>query len=148
MAILIDSSVLIAFERGKLDLPAWLATCPGSDATISVITLIELYHGLYRATTEAISHRRASFIQQCLRDYFVLPLDQPMAETAGNLRADLEKRGLGIGPHDLLIAATAVSGGHSVATANVREFNRIPGLTVLCWQGPPPSAPSTPLTAE
>lgn len=36
-----------------------------------------------------------------------------------------------IGPHDLWIAATAVTHDMDVATANAAEFGRVPGLTVV-----------------
>jgi predicted nucleic acid-binding protein len=35
-----------------------------------------------------------------------------------------------IGPHDMLIAATALESGHSVATLNRDEFRRVPGLSL------------------
>ncbi|MBI4704379.1 MAG: type II toxin-antitoxin system VapC family toxin [Deltaproteobacteria bacterium] len=45
----------------------------------------------------------------------------------------MQRRGSTIGAHDLLIAATAVAHGLSLATRNVREFRRVPGLTVSVW---------------
>jgi predicted nucleic acid-binding protein len=36
-----------------------------------------------------------------------------------------------IGAHDLLIAATAVLLDFSLATVNLREFRRVPGLQVI-----------------
>ena len=36
-----------------------------------------------------------------------------------------------IGAHDLWIAATALAHGMGVATANPRDFRRVPGLRVL-----------------
>jgi predicted nucleic acid-binding protein len=38
-----------------------------------------------------------------------------------------------IGPHDLLVAATALAGGHALATLNRREFARVPGLVLREW---------------
>jgi predicted nucleic acid-binding protein len=43
----------------------------------------------------------------------------------------LEREGNLIGAHDLWIAATAVTLGMSVATANASDFERVPGLTVV-----------------
>ena len=43
-------------------------------------------------------------------------------------------RGL-IGAHDLIIAGTAIAIGYRVATANPRDFTRIPGLGVEVWGG-------------
>ncbi len=40
-------------------------------------------------------------------------------------------KGVTVGAHDLLIAATAVQHGFSVLTGNTSEFLRIPGLVVF-----------------
>jgi tRNA(fMet)-specific endonuclease VapC len=47
------------------------------------------------------------------------------------LYVSLRKKGEMIGAHDLIIAATALQHGFAVLTGNIREFNRISGLTVL-----------------
>ena len=47
--------------------------------------------------------------------------------------ADLEPRGMKIGPLDTLIAAHARSLDAVLVTDNVREFSRVPGLTVENW---------------
>jgi len=52
---------------------------------------------------------------------------------AGQIRAHLEPRGIGIGPLDTLIAAHARSLGAVVVTDNVREFSRVPDLAVENW---------------
>lgn len=45
--------------------------------------------------------------------------------------AGLERDGEAIGAHDMWIAATAVSQGMEIATANPTEFEQVPGLTVV-----------------
>ena len=44
-------------------------------------------------------------------------------------------RGETVGAHDLLIAGIALCHGHRVATLNVREFSRVPGLGVVDASG-------------
>lgn len=63
-----------------------------------------------------------------------LPFDDEAAEEYGSIRAYLEKRGAPIGPHDMLLAATARAKGLIVVTHNTREFNRVPGLNVEDWE--------------
>jgi tRNA(fMet)-specific endonuclease VapC len=46
------------------------------------------------------------------------------------LWAGLSKKGIQIGAHDLIIGATALSLGFSVATYNLRHFKRIEGLKI------------------
>ncbi len=57
--------------------------------------------------------------------------DLPAARIHAQLWADLAAAGNLIGPHDLIVAATAVARGWAVATSNGKEFSRIPGLTVI-----------------
>lgn len=41
----------------------------------------------------------------------------------------LERKGVKIGAHDLIIGATAIARGDTVLTLNRRDFSRIPGLS-------------------
>jgi predicted nucleic acid-binding protein len=45
--------------------------------------------------------------------------------------AELAATGNDIGPHDRLVAATAISVGWRVGTASVTHFERVPGLDVV-----------------
>jgi tRNA(fMet)-specific endonuclease VapC len=51
-----------------------------------------------------------------------------VARLYAKLWSGLLQKGLTIGSHDLMIGATAISLGFSVATFNVRHFSRIKGL--------------------
>ena len=51
----------------------------------------------------------------------------------GKIRADLEKKGVPIGPLDMLIASHAKSLDVILVTNNVGEFERIPGLRIENW---------------
>ncbi len=63
----------------------------------------------------------------------VVSFDEQAAGVYGNIRASLEKAGTPIGAMDMLIAAHAVSLGLPLVTNNIREFARIPDLTILDW---------------
>jgi len=52
---------------------------------------------------------------------------------AAIIRAQLEKKGLRIGPYDLLIAGLARSRGMTLVTNNIREFERIAELHLENW---------------
>lgn len=62
-----------------------------------------------------------------------LPFNDECAERYGAIRADLAARGTPIGPHDLLIAATALGQGATLVTRNRREFERVPSLAIEAW---------------
>ena len=55
---------------------------------------------------------------------------------SARLRAQLELQGRSIGPLDILIAGQALARGMALATNNVREFSRVPGLVVEDWLEP------------
>jgi tRNA(fMet)-specific endonuclease VapC len=63
----------------------------------------------------------------------ILPFETPAEITYGDLRARLEAAGKPIGGNDMLIAAHAVSLGHTIVTDNEREFSRVDGLPVENW---------------
>lgn len=62
-----------------------------------------------------------------------LPFDSACAVLAARIRAELEALGTPIGPHDTLIAATALRHHAALVTRNVREFSRVAGLQCLNW---------------
>lgn len=133
MATLIDSSVLISAERGKFDLDASLAAWANEPVAIAAITASELLHGVHRAHASARRARRESWVEAVLARLPVLPFDLTVARYHAALWAALAEKGALIGAHDLLIAATALAHGHSVATRDQRSFHRVPGLTVHLW---------------
>jgi len=54
MGLMLETSVLIAAERRRFDLPALLAAHPGEPLALAAITLSELRHGCLRAVDPAI----------------------------------------------------------------------------------------------
>jgi len=133
MATLIDSSVLIAAERGKLDLASLVEQGPDEPIVLATITASELLHGVHRAAKAAQRSRREAFVEQLLAEIPVVPFDLLAARVHAGLWAQLAAKGVTIGAHDLLIAATAIAGGHRVATRDERSFPKIPGLALVRW---------------
>ena len=82
--------------------------------------------------TEASSPRLAAFAP-LLRPMQALPFDSECAALAARIRAELEANGTPIGPHDTMIAATALRYQATLVTRKVREFSRVPGLQCLNW---------------
>lgn len=130
MAALIDSSVLIAVERGQLDIDVIGARFADEDVALSAVTASELLHGIHRARTPAQRHRRQAFVEGLLAQLPVIPFDLTVARLHASLWAGLAARGIAVGERDLMIGATAISGGYCVATRDERSFPRIPGLKV------------------
>jgi predicted nucleic acid-binding protein len=130
MATLIDSSVLIAAERGQLDFGDLSAHYAEEDVAISAITASELLHGVPRARTAAQRHRRQAFVEGLVAQLPVIAFDLTVARVHASLWADLAKRGVAVGERDLMIAATAIAKDYAIATRDGRSFAKIPGLKV------------------
>ncbi len=130
MATLIDSSILIAVERGSLSLDEFSARYAEQDVAISAVTASELLHGVHRARTQAQRSRRQVFVEGILAHLPVIAFDLSVARVHASVWAELARRGVAVGERDLLIAATAIAKDYAVATRDVRIFRRIPGLSV------------------
>ncbi len=98
---------------------------------LSVVSVAELVHGAYRARTDNDRQRRLAFIEEFCRDVPVYPVTIEIAQLAGRIEAELEVKGVRVAFEDLLIGATALHLGWSVATLNVRHFELIPSLSLV-----------------
>jgi len=130
---LIDSSILIAAERGALDLPPILAEYEGVDIALSAITASEFLHGVHRAEGSKRRARREAFVETLLARLPIIPFDLIAARAHARLWADQAAKGASVGAHDLIIAATAIARGLDVVTRDERSFPRIEGLSVIRW---------------
>ncbi|MGF1472559.1 MAG: type II toxin-antitoxin system VapC family toxin [Rubrobacteraceae bacterium] len=130
---MIDTSVLIEHERGRLKLEPRLWGRQDEEFFLSVVTASELLHGVHRAQNERIRARRSAWVEAVLEMFPVLEIDLATARSHARLWAELAAAGRLIGPHDLWLAAACLARGLSLITANVREFERVPGLTVENW---------------
>lgn len=133
MAVLIDTSILIAYERGQLDVAARVTGRHAEEAFLSVISASELLHGVQRASDPAIRARRLAFVEAILTRFPVLDIDLEVARTHATLWSSLAQRGEMIGVHDSWIAATCIARNLTLITANTREFDRVPGLGIENW---------------
>lgn len=135
MGVMLDSSVIIAAERGELRLDALLEDLAETSVCIAAITAIELLHGTYRATSPAVRMRRAAFVEAFLHDCPVRRFGLGEARLHAELWANLAAGGQMIGTHDLQIAATALAAGDTLITLNQRDFSRVPGLELEAIDG-------------
>ena len=133
MAVLIDASILIEAERGRLDLESYVVQRQEEEFFLSVITASELLHGVHRAVQPEVRTKRAAFVEAILERFPLLPVDRATARAHAQIWAELAAAGQMIGAHDLWLAATCIAHGFTMVTANVREFARVPGLVVEVW---------------
>ena len=135
MGLILDSSVLIAGERRRESVRQIIQRvhCIHGDqeSALSVISIIELTHGIYRARTDSDRTMRRIFTEELVRDMIIHPVYLPIAQLAGKIEGEQASRGISIAMEDLIIGATALHLGFDVLTLNVRHFQAIAGLNVL-----------------
>jgi predicted nucleic acid-binding protein len=135
MGLILDSSILIAGERGGESVREILQRVQASqgetEAALSAVSVVELTHGIYRAKGDADRKRRREFTEELCRDLVVHPVTLEIAQLAGKIEGEQAARGISIAFEDLLIGTTALYLSYSVATLNVRHFRLIPGLSVV-----------------
>ncbi|MGR3219121.1 MAG: PIN domain-containing protein [Candidatus Anammoxibacter sp.] len=132
MGLVLDSAVLISAERKKLDLPKLLMDQSATETVlISVITASELLHGCERAKDERIRKKRIEFVEGLLNHLPIVDFGPGEARKHAELWAILEEKGIWIGAHDMMIAATCLSIRANLATLNEREFSRVEGLKLV-----------------
>ena len=100
------------------------------DVAISTITLFELQYGIEKSQYR---QRSEDALEKFLLPLNVIDLDHSAAIEAASIRAQLEKKGLTIGPYDLLIAGLARSRDMTLVTNNTKEFKRVSALQLEDW---------------
>jgi tRNA(fMet)-specific endonuclease VapC len=130
MGIILDADVIIRGEKGTFDFKKWVASRPNDRFEVAAITVAELWHGVERATGK---HRttRERYLRAVLEPLPILPYTEQTAYEHARVWSQLEVSGKMIGFYDLLVGATALERGSSVATFNKRHFAQISGLDVI-----------------
>lgn len=131
MRYLLDTNICIHIIRQKsLKLIQHITSLAIHDVVLPAIVVAELQYGVQKS---ADPHKNQQALLQFLTPYVIVDFDEAAALAYGRIRADLEQRGLPIGPLDLLIAAQALSRNLILVTNNTREFTRIARLQVEDW---------------
>ncbi len=131
MKYMLDTNICIyAIKHNPEKVISHLEKHDPSEICISSITYAELFHGVEKS--KAIDRNRIA-LAMMLANIEIVNFDSLAAESYGKIRADLENKGIVIGPMDMLIAGHALSLGYTVVTNNVREFEQVVGLHIENW---------------
>jgi len=114
MAIILDSGVIIGGERGTLDLESRMSSQPTQEFEVAAVTVAELWHGVERATA-GYRMKRQAYVENALAMVRVIPYTEEPGRIHARIWAELESSGRKIGDYDLIIAATALERGSTVA---------------------------------
>ena len=135
LGLVLDSSVLVAAERKKLTTPEVIRKVreAAGDVTIVIcsLTVAELAHGIYRTDTAERARMRRQFLDEIKAHVPVHPVTEFTAEIVGRTGAEQASKGINLPLADLIIGACALELGYAVGTSNIRDFNRIPGLSII-----------------
>jgi predicted nucleic acid-binding protein len=134
MGVIVDTSTLVTAERRKRNVCEIFRqlreTFGDAEAGLSVVTLVELAHGIERAELDAQRIQRQAFLDDLISDIEIYPVTSEIALLAGKISGQQARHGINLPFEDLLIGATALHHGCEVVTENIRHFEMIPGLTV------------------
>ncbi len=125
----LDTNTISYFMRGEAQVAQRLAATPPSKVAVPAVVAYEIRYGLQRAERAL---QLAAF-ERMLQVATVLSFDEETAAHAADIRVVLERAGTPIGPHDVLIAATARRHQRTLVTHNTREFSRVPALQLEDW---------------
>ena len=126
----LDTNTLIYYFKGEGNVAINLLQKPPKDIGIPSIVIYELGVGIGKSTSP---QKRINQLETLLSTVEILPFGLEAANTAAQIRVNLEQDGKPIGPYDILIAATAMTHGATLVTHNTQEFERIDSLNITDW---------------
>jgi len=134
VSYLLDTNACIALINGK-NAPVRArfekVIDAGSQVFVSSVAAFELWYGVAKsARPEANAKAVETFFAGPVQ---LLAFEGEDAKRAGEIRAELEKKGKPIGAYDVLMAGQALRFKMTLVTANVKEFGRVKGLDWEDW---------------
>ncbi|MBD2579164.1 type II toxin-antitoxin system VapC family toxin [Oscillatoria sp. FACHB-1406] len=132
MSYLLDTNTCIQYlVRRSSSIATRMAAQSRSEIFLCDVVKAELYYGAYKSTRR---NNNLVLFEEFFNEFMSLPFDGKAAKIYGEIRMELESRGIPIGPYDLQIAAIALSNNLTLVTHNVREFSRVVGLRWEDWE--------------
>ncbi len=132
MGYLIDTCIWIDVERGRLS-PADIQSITGkNEVFLSPITIAELQFGVEMAPEPGIRYTRQKSVD-ILKKKPKLTIDDETGAIFGRLNAELRRNGKHSDYRimDLWLAAQAIQHNLIFMTNNLRDFQDIPGLSLV-----------------
>lgn len=131
MRFLLDTCVLSDFAKGDVSTRIHFNQVTPRDIAVSTISEMEISYGLRLNPRTARLH---AVMNELFAAVELLSFDRAAARAAGELRANLRRRGVPIGAYDVLIAGTALAHDLTLVTSNSREFERVDRLRLEDWR--------------
>jgi tRNA(fMet)-specific endonuclease VapC len=126
----LDTNILIYFFKGMGNVAQNFFSVAPQDIGVPAIVIHEIHYGLLRLSDPEKRRKQFHDFMQVVKP---LPFGAKEANTAAEIRAELERKGTPIGPYDFLIAATALTDNHILVTHNTKQFQRVDDLKLTDW---------------
>jgi len=114
-----SQNVIDRFEAINLD-----------DIMLPSVVAAELVYGAYKSVKRDDNLMK---IREFIKQFTMVGVDSAVIEFYGQIRSDIERKGLPIGANDYFIAAITLANNGVLVTNNTREFSRIAGLALEDW---------------
>lgn len=126
--LILDTNVLIAYERGTIDRAAF----DEDELAIASVSVAEYRVGIELADTAERAAERARALAAVTSVIEVMDYTAATAAHHGRLLAHVRRAGTPRGAHDLIIAAHAAETGRTVVSKDAKaRFNDMPGVTAI-----------------
>lgn len=130
--LILDTTALIAFERGDFDITA----LDSDDLTIAAISVAELRVGVELADTPQRAADRARVLTIVTATLNVLDYTERTAAEHARLIAHIRRTGTPRGAHDVIVAAHAAEHGRTIVSRDAKaRFDDLPGILTLSVSG-------------
>jgi len=138
MSYLIDTCVISELRKKVPDsVREWFESKDEDSFLMSVVTVGELLDGIERLKPSKKKRDLESwFFGEVLTRFHgrILPIDENVAKTWGQLSASIRKKGKAIDVQDLYIAATARAHAIAIVTTNVKHFKDVDIPVINPWE--------------
>ena len=132
MKYLLDTNACIVYlNQTNSSILSKMQDVKPSDILLCSVVKSELIFGAKKSRRVA---ENLGKLEAFFSNFQSLPFDDRAAEVYGGIRADLEKKGIVIGPYDMQIAAIALINELTLITHNSQEFERVIGLRHEDWE--------------
>ena len=125
---LIDTDWIIHYLNGRKDIVEELGSLKEGGLFVSVISLAELYEGIYYSTDPTAN-------EEALNDFLsgvsILGVEDEVCKLFGKERGKLRQKKKMIGDFDLLLASTCLYHDLILLTNNVRHYEMVKGLNIV-----------------
>ncbi|HEX3035545.1 MAG TPA: type II toxin-antitoxin system VapC family toxin [Thermodesulfobacteriota bacterium] len=128
MSHLIDTDWVIHYLHGNEEIVKRLTSLRESGLAISIISLAELYEGIYYSTDPAGNENA---LQGFLTGVSILGIDDEICRIFGRERGKLRQQKKTVSDFDLLIASTCLNYDLTLLTNNRKHFEMVEGLNIL-----------------